>query len=146
MSVVEELGEVLLPLLGVELVLLLYRDPREFVTLSHDFLVPLRLYGFELGELAPGGQPLFTGSGSVMGLKLCHRFIPHRTGSRMCHLGARAFLLDMLWRRRIGVRNERDLHKSHLRVDCPGHWWMPTLFTRPANRQSAVTGKSDAAP
>ena len=49
----------------------------------------------------------------------------------MCHLGARAFLLDMLWRAELEVRNERDLHKNQLRVDCPGHWWMPTLFTRP---------------
>src|SRR5439155_26095067 len=61
-AAVEELGEGLLAVLGVELVLLLDRDPGEIETLSLDLLVSLRLLGLELGELVPGHLPLLAGS------------------------------------------------------------------------------------
>src|SRR5512133_1818622 len=63
---VEELGERFLAVLGVELVLLLDRDPREIETPSLDLLVLLRLLGLELGELIPGGLPFLTGSDLVL--------------------------------------------------------------------------------
>src|SRR6266545_1079644 len=59
---VEELGEGLLAVLGVELVLLLDRDPGEIEALSLDLLVSLRLLGLELGELVSGRLPLLAGS------------------------------------------------------------------------------------
>jgi hypothetical protein len=62
---VEELGEGLLPVLGVELVHLLDRDPGEIETLALDFLVSLRLLGLELGELVPGRLPFLAGSDVV---------------------------------------------------------------------------------
>src|SRR2546423_2152717 len=62
---VEELGERLLAVLGVELVLLLDRDPGESEPLALDLLVSLRLLGLELGELVPGRLPFLTGSNLV---------------------------------------------------------------------------------
>src|SRR5207253_11272611 len=58
---VEELGESLLPILGVELVLLLDRDPGEIETLSLDLLVSPRLLRLEFGELVPGRLPFLAG-------------------------------------------------------------------------------------
>src|SRR5947208_9048117 len=63
---VEELGEGLLAVLGVELVLLLDRDPGEIETLSLDLLVSRRLLGLELGELVPGRLPFLAGSNLVL--------------------------------------------------------------------------------
>src|SRR5204863_6847370 len=62
---VEELGESLLAVLGVELVLLLDRDPGEIATLALDLLVSLRLLRLELGELVPGRLPFLAGSNLV---------------------------------------------------------------------------------
>src|SRR2546421_3916617 len=64
---VEELGEGLLAVLGVELVLLLDRDPGEIETLSLDPLVSLRLLRLELGELVPRRLPFLTCSNPVFG-------------------------------------------------------------------------------
>src|SRR5207249_5385597 len=58
-------GEALLALLGVELVLLLDRDPGEIATLALDLLVSLRLLGLELRELVPGRLPFLAGSNGV---------------------------------------------------------------------------------
>src|SRR5437870_5252967 len=63
---VEELGERLLAVLGVELVLLLDRDPREIETPCLDLLVSLRLLSLELGELVPGRLPFLAGSGLLL--------------------------------------------------------------------------------
>src|SRR5256714_12571338 len=62
---VEELREGLLAVLGVELVLLLDRDPGEIETLALDLLVSLRLLRLELGELVPGHLPFLAGSSLV---------------------------------------------------------------------------------
>src|SRR5213076_2408906 len=62
---VEELGEGLLAVLGIELVLLLDRDPGEIETLPLDLLVSLPLLGLEPGELVPGRLPFLAGSGLV---------------------------------------------------------------------------------
>src|SRR5207244_2402871 len=83
---VEELGEGLLAVLGVELVLLLDRDPGEIATLSLDLLVSLRLLGLELGELVPGRLPFLAGSDLVfrhlqllsVGLELSRTSRSHR--------------------------------------------------------------------
>src|SRR5215218_4263962 len=64
-AAVEELGEGLLAVLGVELVLLLDRDPGEIEALSLDLLVSLCLLGLELGELVPGRLPFLAGSDLV---------------------------------------------------------------------------------
>jgi hypothetical protein len=37
----------------------------------------------------------------------------------MCHLALARYLFDMLWRAELEVRDERDLHKGQLLVDCP---------------------------
>ena len=67
MSPVEELGEGLLAVLGVELVLLLDRDPGEIETLALDLLLSLRLLGLESGELVPGRLPLLASTDPVLG-------------------------------------------------------------------------------
>jgi hypothetical protein len=64
---VEQLGEGLLALLGVELVLLPDRDPREIETLLLDLLVVLCLLGLELGELVAGYLPILARSDPVFG-------------------------------------------------------------------------------
>src|SRR4051812_49629316 len=64
---VEELYETLLAVLGVELVLLLDRDPGEIATLPRDLVVSLRLLRLELGELLTGRLPFLTGSDLVLG-------------------------------------------------------------------------------
>src|SRR2546423_15685295 len=66
-AAVEELGEGLLAVLGVELVLLLDRDPGEIATLALDLLILLRLLGLEPGELVPGHLPFLAGSNLVFG-------------------------------------------------------------------------------
>src|SRR5207244_7759581 len=63
----EELGQGLLAVLGVELVLLLDRDPGEIATPSLDLLVSLRLLRLELGELVTGHLPFLAGSNLVFG-------------------------------------------------------------------------------
>src|SRR5207245_8085198 len=63
---VEELGEGLLAVLGVELVFLLDHDPGEIETLALDLLVSLRLLGLELGHLVPGRLPLLARSDLVL--------------------------------------------------------------------------------
>src|SRR5438105_4547120 len=65
-AAVEELGKGLLAVLGVELVLLVDRDPREIETLALDLLVSLRLLGLKLCELAPSRLPFVAGSDLVL--------------------------------------------------------------------------------
>src|SRR4029077_6359795 len=62
---VEELGEGLLAVLGVELVLLLDRDPGEIATLARDLLVSLRLLCLALCELVPPRLPFLAASNLV---------------------------------------------------------------------------------
>ena len=66
-AAVEELGERLLAVLGVELVLLLDLDPGELEALCLDLFVLLRLLGLELGELIACRLPFLAGSSLVLG-------------------------------------------------------------------------------
>src|ERR671931_1618757 len=65
-AAVEQLREGLLALLGVELVLLLDRHPRELEPLLLDLLVSLRLLGLELRELIAGRLPFLASSDLVL--------------------------------------------------------------------------------
>src|SRR6476661_9556737 len=65
-SPAEELGKRFLAFLGVELVLLLDRDPRKIETPFLDFLVSLRLLSLELGELVSGRLPVLACSDRVL--------------------------------------------------------------------------------
>jgi len=64
---VEELGERLLAVLGVELVRLLDRDPGKRESLLLDLLVSLSLLGLELRQLLPGRLPFLPRSDRVLG-------------------------------------------------------------------------------
>ena len=64
---VEELGERLLPVLGVELVLLLHGNPRKLTSLFGHFLAELGLLGLELRKLVASRLPFFAGSDCVLG-------------------------------------------------------------------------------
>jgi hypothetical protein len=64
---VEELGEGLLPVLGVELVLLLDRNPRKLTALLDHLLAELGVLGLELRELVASRLPVLTGSNLVVG-------------------------------------------------------------------------------
>src|SRR4249920_1748667 len=72
---VEELGERLPAVLGVELVLLLDRDPGEREPLLLDLFVSLRLFGLELRELVSGRLPLLARSDRMVGhlISFCRR-------------------------------------------------------------------------
>ena len=64
---VEELGERLLPVLGVELVLLLHRDPGKLTPLLGHLLAELGVLGLELRELVASRLPFLAGSDLVVG-------------------------------------------------------------------------------
>jgi len=66
-AALEQLGELLLAVLGVERVVLLHRYPGQLAPLPLDFLVALRLLGLELGELVARRLPLLAGSDLVFG-------------------------------------------------------------------------------
>src|SRR3954452_1659430 len=65
-AAVEERGEALPAVLGVELVLLLDRDPGKPLALLPDLVVALGLLGFELGELRPCRLPFLSRSGLLL--------------------------------------------------------------------------------
>src|SRR5437588_6373245 len=64
---VEELGERFLPVLGVELVLLLHRDPGKLTSLLGHPLVELGVLGLELRKFIASRLPFLAGSGLVRG-------------------------------------------------------------------------------
>src|SRR3954471_4845386 len=64
---VEELGERLLPVLCVELVLLLHRNPWKPTSLFGHPLAELGVLGLELRELIPSRLPFLAGSDLVLG-------------------------------------------------------------------------------
>jgi len=65
-AAVEELGERFLAVLGVELVLLLHRNPGQLAPPPLDLLAALRLLGLELRELVAPRLPLLAGSDLVL--------------------------------------------------------------------------------
>jgi hypothetical protein len=83
-AAVEELGEALLPLLGVELVLLVHRDPGKLAPLLRDLPAELGVLGLEPCQLVASGPPLLPGTDFV----LSHRVVlpvgssHHWTGAR----------------------------------------------------------------
>jgi hypothetical protein len=74
-ATLEELGQRLLAVLGIELVLLLDRHPGKLQALLLDLLVALRVLLLELGELVAGGLPLLSGARRVSGRLLCFRHV-----------------------------------------------------------------------
>src|SRR5436305_9021091 len=66
-ATVEELGERLLPVLGVELVLLLHRNPGKLSPLLGQLLAELGMLGLELRKLAASCLPFLAGSNRVLG-------------------------------------------------------------------------------
>src|SRR2546421_11621799 len=66
-AAVEELGERPLPVLGVELVLLLHRDPGKLASLLGHPLAELGVLGLELRKFIAGRLPFLAGSGHVRG-------------------------------------------------------------------------------
>ena len=64
-AAVEEVGERLLPVLGVEDVLLLHRNPRKLHPLALDLLVSRSRLGLELRQLVTGCLPFLPGSDLV---------------------------------------------------------------------------------
>src|SRR5205085_2214918 len=68
---VKELGECLLPVLRVELVLLLDRDPGKLAPLLGDLLAELRMLGLELRKLITSRLPVRSGRNVVVG----HRYL-----------------------------------------------------------------------
>src|SRR6266545_2171850 len=80
----EQLGELLLAVLGVELVFLLHRYPGQLAPLPLDFLVALSLLRLELGELVARRLPFLAGSDLVFShLRSSYRLDDsgHRAGS-----------------------------------------------------------------
>src|SRR5262245_48602541 len=65
-AAVEQLREALLAVLGVELVLLLDRHPRELEPLVLDLFVSARVLGLEPRKLVSGGLPFLAGSDRVL--------------------------------------------------------------------------------
>src|SRR5256885_15898114 len=63
---VEKLGERLLPVLGVELVLLLHPDPGKLAALFGHLLAELRVLGLELRELISSSLPFLAASNFVV--------------------------------------------------------------------------------
>ena len=70
-AAVEELGEGLLPLVGVELVCLVYRDPGKLAPLLRGLPAELGVLGLEPRQLVASGLPLLTSSDFV----LSHRVV-----------------------------------------------------------------------
>src|SRR2546423_14962809 len=66
-AAVEELGERPLPVLGVELVLLLHRDPGKLTSLLGHPLAELGMLGLDLRKLIASRLPFLTGSDLVRG-------------------------------------------------------------------------------
>src|SRR5205807_2284760 len=66
-AAVEELGERPLPVLGVELVVLLHRDPGELTALLGHALAELGVLGLELRKLIASRLPFLAGSDLVRG-------------------------------------------------------------------------------
>src|SRR4029077_17233284 len=64
---VEQLGEALLPVLGVELIVLLDRHPGQGAALLLDLVVALGLLALELRELSSRRLPFLAGAGFVLG-------------------------------------------------------------------------------
>src|SRR6476646_1262226 len=75
---VEQLGERLLAVLGVELVLLLHRNPGKLTALLGHLLVELGLLGLELRKLIAGRPPFLAGSNLVV----THRYLLWRSSTR----------------------------------------------------------------
>src|SRR2546423_4376034 len=61
-AAVEELGERALPVIGVELVLLLHRDPGKLTSLLCRLLAELRVIGLELRKFIASYPPFLAGS------------------------------------------------------------------------------------
>jgi len=65
-SAVEELRQRLRPRVGLEVVLLLDRDPRRLSPLLREFFAQAGQLLFALEQFVAGGEPLFTGSDFVL--------------------------------------------------------------------------------
>src|SRR5437867_13418774 len=76
---VEELGERLLPVLGVELVLLLHRNPRKLTTLLGHPLAEFGVLGLELRKFIASRLPFLPGSDLVLGHRAPPLAVRHLT-------------------------------------------------------------------
>src|SRR2546427_5878297 len=97
---VEELGERPLPVLGVELVLLLHRDPGKLTSLLGRPLAELGVLGLELREFIASRLPFLAGSDLVRG----HRSPPWAVS----HLGVAAHGSSVAARRARTLRPARQ--------------------------------------
>jgi hypothetical protein len=75
-AAVEELGERLLPLRGIELVLLLHRNPGKLAPLLREPPAKLGVLGLEPCQLVASGLPLLPGSDLVLGHRIVLLWVP----------------------------------------------------------------------
>src|SRR5947209_17805375 len=83
----EELGERLLPVLGVELILLLHRDPRELTAPLGYLLAQLGVLGLQLRKLGPSRLPVLVGPNRVVGHRYLLSLVASCLGSRRTRAG-----------------------------------------------------------
>src|SRR3954447_16169678 len=129
---VEELGERLLAVRGVELVVLLHRHPRELAALVADLLSQLGVLGLEPRKLSASRLPFLAGSDLVV-----EHGSPHLAVSSVSTTASIASRLSPLY---LWTDAPPDTHRSVVRA--PRFLRHPRLFADP-ERESAERADRD---